>query len=105
MCWPVVAAGLYHKQTERSVSASIRMAEKTVWDTLIFFLNGLIFISIGTEFPAYLRSVSYLPLSKLLLFSVATIISLFLLRLGWVAVTIAIDQYLWQRRSGNAAIR
>lgn len=97
----VVAAGLYHKQTERSVSASIRIAEKTVWDTLIFFLNGLIFISIGTEFPAYLHSVSYLPLNKLLLFSVATIIILFLLRLGWVAVTIAVDQYLWQRRSGR----
>lgn len=97
----VVAAGLYHKKTERSVSASIRLAEKTVWDTLIFFLNGLIFISIGTEFPAYLRSVSYLPLSELLLFSVATIISLLLLRLVWVAVTIAIDQYRWQRRSGR----
>ena len=40
----VVAAGLYHKRTERSVSAGIRLAEKTVWDTLIFFLNGLIFI-------------------------------------------------------------
>lgn len=101
----VVAAGLYHKKTERSVSASIRLAEKTVWDTLIFFLNGLIFISIGTEFPGYLHSVSYLPLDKLLLFSAATIISLFLLRLTWVAVTIAIDQHRWQIKSGRAAER
>jgi len=97
----VVAAGLYHKQTERSVSASTRLAEKTVWDTLIFFLNGLIFISIGTEFPTYLHSVSRLPLSKLILFSVATIISLLVLRLLWVSATIGIDQYFWQRRSGR----
>ncbi len=97
----VVAAGLYHKQTERSVSASIRLAEKTVWDTLIFFLNGLIFISIGTEFPSYLQSVHYLPMSKLLLFSAATIFSLFLLRLAWVGVTIAIDQYHWRVKSGR----
>ena len=96
-----VAAGLYHKQTERSVSASIRLAEKTVWDTLIFFLNGLIFISIGAEFPTYLHSVSYLPLQQLILFSVVTIISLFLLRVVWVMLTIAIDQYLWQKRSGK----
>ncbi|GEM_PF-197471 len=97
----VVAAGLYHKQTERSVSASTRIAEKTVWDTLIFLLNGLIFISIGTEFPTYLHSVSYLPISRLLLFCVATIISLLLLRIIWVAVTIAFDQYRWQIRSGK----
>ncbi len=97
----VVAAGLYHKRTERSVSAGIRLAEKTVWDTLIFFLNGLIFISIGTEFPTYFRSVSYVPLEELIFFSVSTIISLFLLRVLWVAVTIAIDQFLWQRRSGH----
>ncbi len=101
----VVAAGLYHKKTERSVSASIRIAEKTVWDTLIFFLNGLIFISIGTEFPAYFRSVSYLPLSMLLLFSLATIICLFILRLAWVAVTIAIDQHIWQLKTRRSSQR
>jgi monovalent cation/hydrogen antiporter len=97
----VVAAGLYHKKTERSVSAGIRLAEKTVWDTLIFFLNGLIFMSIGSEFSLYLHSVNDLPLSKLLLFSMATLMSLFLLRLIWVPITIAIDQYRWQRRTGR----
>lgn len=97
----VVAAGLYHKKTERAVSAGTRLAEKTIWDTLIFFLNGLIFMSLGTEFPAYLRNVGNLPISKLLLFSVVTIISLLILRLVWVAVTIAIDQYFWQKRTGK----
>ncbi|MBS0350862.1 MAG: sodium:proton antiporter [Proteobacteria bacterium] len=97
----VVAAGLYHKKTERSVSASIRIAEKTVWDTLIFFLNGLIFISIGTEFPNYLHSVSYLPIKNLLMFSFATIICLFILRLVWVGITISIDQHRWQMKTGS----
>ncbi len=57
----VVAAGLYHKKTERAVSASTRIAEKTIWDTLIFFLNGIIFIIYWHHF-AYLHNVSYLPI-------------------------------------------
>jgi len=85
-----VAAGLYHKKTERVVEASIRLSEKTVWDTLLFFLNGIIFISIGIQFPTYLQKVSYLPTSDIVWFSVITIIGLLLLRIIWVAVSLAI---------------
>ncbi len=92
-----VAAGLYHKRTERSVSAGTRIAEKTVWDTLIFFLNGIIFITIGTQFPTYLAKMSYWSIRDLILFSSVTIITLLGLRFVWVGLTLVIDQYWWRK--------
>src|SRR5690606_18847659 len=75
----VVTAGLYHKRTERKIQARTRLSEKTVWDTIIFFLNGIIFIVIGTQFPNYLEKVSYIPAESLLLYSLITMVTLLLL--------------------------
>ena len=87
----VVAAGLYHKRTERIVEASIRLSEKTVWDTLLFFLNGIIFITIGIQFPTYLQKINYLPTADIVWFSVITIVGLLLLRVIWVTVSLIIE--------------
>lgn len=83
----VVAAGLFHKRTERAIKARTRLSEKSVWDTLIFFLNGLIFIVIGMQFPWYLSKVSYISAGQLVLFSAITIITLITLRFVWVLMT------------------
>lgn len=83
----VVAAGLFHKRTEHTIKARTRLSEKSVWDTFIFFLNGLIFIIIGMQFPSFLHKVSYLPASQLALFSVIIIVILLLLRFIWVTLT------------------
>ncbi len=83
----VVAAGLFHKKTEQKIEARARLSEKTVWDTLIFFLNGILFITIGMQFPSYLQKVTYLPTFDLILFSFITILALLLLRLIWVTLT------------------
>jgi len=96
----VVTAGLYHKKTERKIEARTRLSEKTVWDTLIFFLNGILFISIGVQFPTYLKKVSYLPTFDLILFSFITILALLLLRLAWVSLTTYIP-YLFTQRKGS----
>ncbi|ABS76728.1 Na+/H+ antiporter [Coxiella burnetii] len=83
----VVAAGLFHKRTEKTIKARTRLSEKSVWDTLIFFLNGLIFIVIGMQFPNFLGKVNYLPIGQLILFSTITVLSLILLRFIWVLAT------------------
>ncbi len=88
-----VAAGLYHKKTERSVSASTRIAEKTVWDTLIFFLSGIIFITIGAQFPSYLTKMHYWPIPKIILFSSLTIFVLLALRFIGVTITLLFDPH------------
>lgn len=83
----VVAAGLFHKRTERTIQAHTRLSEKSVWDTLIFFLNGLIFIVIGLQFPNYLSKVRYIPLHQLLFFSGITIATMITLRFIWISVS------------------
>ena len=89
-----VTAGLYHKSTERAIRARTRLSEKSVWDTMIFFLNGLIFIVIGMQFPSFLRKVSSIPLSSLVFFSGVTIVTLVMLRFVWVALTAIFKQWL-----------
>ncbi len=99
----VVAAGLFHKRTEREIKARTRLSEKSVWDTLIFFLNGLIFIVIGMQFPTYLSKVSYLPVNQLILFSITSIVAMVLLRFLWVAATAAIATQAARLRKKNGA--
>lgn len=94
----VVAAGLFHKRTERTIKAKTRLSEKSVWDTLIFFLNGLIFIVIGMQFPMSLVKVNYLPVSSLILFSIIIIVTLILLRFVWVTFTAFLSSLLARLR-------
>ncbi len=94
----VVAAGLFHKKTERIIEPKTRLSEKTVWDTLIFFLNGIVFITIGIQFPSYLKKVSYLPAIEIITFSLITIVAILLLRVTWVTLS-AYLPYLWPRFS------
>lgn len=83
----VVAAGLYHRHTERTIRARIRLTERSAWNTYLFFLNGLIFTIIGLQLPFYLSKVSYLPISQLILFPFVTILLITLLRFIWVLAT------------------
>jgi CPA1 family monovalent cation:H+ antiporter len=83
----VVAAGLFHKRTERAIKAHTRLSEKSVWDTFIFFLNGLIFIVIGLQFPNYLLKVHDIPWHQLLMFSGITIAVVIGLRFIWISIT------------------
>lgn len=92
----VVAAGLYHRKTEQKIDANARLSETSVWSTLIFFLNGILFISIGMQFQSYLQKVSYLPTFDLIIFSLLTILTLIILRIIWVALTNYIP-YLMKR--------
>lgn len=94
----VVAAGLYHQRTERKIKARIRLSEKSFWNTIIFFLNAIIFMMIGLEFPVYLNKVSYLSAGNLIFFSLSTILVVLALRFIWVAVTayFAKSDYTWK---------
>ena len=90
----VVSAGLFHKRTERVIKARTRLSEQAVWDTLIFFLTGLIFIVIGLQFQTYLHKVNYLFPSTLVLLSVTAIASIVLIRLLLVSATVYLNHIL-----------
>ena len=65
-------------------SYQTRIRTKVVWDTLIFLLNGFVFILIGLQLPGILKQLTHYRLSALvgygLIISVVTII----VRMIWV---------------------
>lgn len=43
--------------SERQFSATLRAQSKTIWEVIVYLLNGLIFIFIGLEFPVVVRNI------------------------------------------------
>lgn len=52
----VLGLGISRLSSQR-FPTQIREQSKTVWDTIIFILNGLIFLLIGLEFPIVVRAI------------------------------------------------
>ncbi|MBV52943.1 MAG: Na+/H+ antiporter [Coxiellaceae bacterium] len=88
----VVSAGLFYRRTEKSFSAQTRLMATSVWETLLFFLNGLIFIAIGIQFPTSLNAVNDIPHTTLFFASALTITTLLFLRFIWILCVSAIRQ-------------
>ncbi len=82
----VVSAGMCIRLIgDQKMEASSRLRGVPVWDTLIFILNGLIFIMLGLEFPKVIsRATSIIPLSSLIELTVVVLISIVLVRVVWV---------------------
>jgi len=82
----VVAAGLFLSPRSSEIfSNRTRLQANAVWDTLIFILNGIIFILIGLQLPMILKNIqSHSSLATLifygLLISAVTIVA----RIIWV---------------------
>ncbi|WP_018631284.1 Na+/H+ antiporter [Niabella aurantiaca] len=43
--------------SERQFSPALREQSKTIWEVIVYLLNGLIFIFIGLEFPVVIRNI------------------------------------------------
>jgi CPA1 family monovalent cation:H+ antiporter len=82
----VVSAGMCMRILgDLKMDAHSRLRGVPVWDTLIFILNGLIFIMLGLEFPKVItRATSIIPLSSLIELTVIVLLSIVLVRIAWV---------------------
>ena len=81
----VVACGLFlSRRSANSLSASVRIQAWSVWESLNFVLNGLVFVLIGLQLPAIRASIQGYSLSTLLLDGAVSSILVILLRLAWV---------------------
>jgi CPA1 family monovalent cation:H+ antiporter len=64
----VVAAGLVRgRYAPEIVSAEMRIMARSVWNVLVFMLNSLVFILIGTQMSAVMENLSRYGLAELLL--------------------------------------
>lgn len=65
-------------------SYQTRMQSTAVWDTLIFLLNGFIFILIGTQLPGILKQLSGYTFSTLAVYGLVISAATILVRIIWV---------------------
>jgi Na+/H+ antiporter len=83
-----VAAGLYLGQRAPSLmQAETRLSGRAVWETLVFVLNGLVFILIGLQLPGVLAELSSRSAPWLLALGALVSLTVVAVRLAWVCLT------------------
>jgi Na+/H+ antiporter len=81
----VVSCGLFlSRHSTHFLSPAVRLGVWSVWESLTFILNGLVFVLIGLQFPAIRASIRGYGLATVLIYGVIFSLLLILLRLVWV---------------------
>ena len=81
----VVTAGLYVSvRSTHFFSPATRIKIWSVWESLTFILNGVVFVLIGLQFPALRASIQNYGMLRLILDGIIFSILLIALRLIWV---------------------
>jgi CPA1 family monovalent cation:H+ antiporter len=81
----VVACGLFLSwNSSKIINHQSRLSAWSVWETVIFILNGLIFILIGLQLPVILNHIKDHSLLTLLFYGAIVSVATILLRLIWV---------------------
>ncbi len=81
----VVAAGLFLSPRSSQVfSNRTRLQATAVWDTMIFILNGVIFILIGLQLPIILRHITSDSIGMLFLYGAVVSLAAVVARILWV---------------------
>jgi CPA1 family monovalent cation:H+ antiporter len=101
----VVSTGLFISWRSPEIfSYETRIQSRVVWDTLIFLLNGFIFILIGLQLPGILKQLPEYKISTLigygLLISVATI----LVRILWVFASASLSRFFRPKNKNDNSI-
>lgn len=81
----VVSAGLFMSWRSPEVfSYQTRMRSRSVWDTLIFILNGFVFMLIGQQLPGVLDELGKYTYTVLLFYGLIVSVIVILVRITWV---------------------
>lgn len=81
----VVACGLFLSSKSSEIfTQQTRLQATLTWDTVIFVLNGVIFILIGLQLPAILESISAFSIADLLWYGGIISLAVILGRIIWV---------------------
>ncbi|SFO85808.1 sodium/proton antiporter, CPA1 family [Chitinophaga sp. YR627] len=98
----VVSTGLFISwRSPRIFSYQTRMRSKSVWDTLIFILNGFIFLLIGQQLPMVLRDLEKYSFEILIFYGLIISLVVITVRLMWVFAT-AYSQHIFKYKMGGA---
>ena len=80
----VVACGLYlSRKSAKFFSPKVRLQAWAVWDSLVFVLNGVVFVLIGLQLPYVMSGIARYSKKELLFYGVLFSGIVILLRLLW----------------------
>lgn len=81
----VVTMGLFLSwKSSEMFSHRTRLKANSVWETMIFLLNGIIFILIGLQLPSVLKGITEYDLSTLVIYGLALGLTVTIVRIAWV---------------------
>jgi CPA1 family monovalent cation:H+ antiporter len=81
----VVSAGLViTRQIPQAVSPQARLESRAVWDTIIFLLEGIVFLLIGLQLPVIMVGLNAYSVGELGLYSSTICLVTILIRILWV---------------------
>lgn len=81
----VVAAGLFLGwRAPQTLTSRTRLSAFVFWETMVFLLNGLIFVLIGLELPRILHELSGKSLKQLIWHGAVISFAAIAVRIGWV---------------------
>jgi len=95
----VVISGIIHSFEREKINpetANLNNASESVWATLVFVLNGLVFLILGTQLPTTIEAIwGNISVSKFRTFACIIIftMALMLIRFLWSYLTIKKDTY------------
>ena len=94
----VVTCGIYiARRLGRITTAEIRLRAWAVWDTVIFLLNGLVFILIGLQMSNIIKNVPAGTLSQIISWPIVISIVAILARFAWVPMAAYLPRMLFPR--------
>lgn len=87
----VVATGLYVSWRSHDLfTFRTRLQMKSFWETLVFLLNGFVFILIGLQLPAILADIDDYSLPELVGYGLLVSAVVIAIRIVWIFPTVAI---------------
>jgi monovalent cation/hydrogen antiporter len=94
-----VVAGLYvGSRFSQITSADSRLAGRSVWEMVVFLLNGFVFVLTGLEVPYVLGHIALSDIAKFIGVGVAVTLSLIAIRAIWIFAS----AYLRRRRKPDS---
>lgn len=91
----VVTAGIMHSFEARRMNpetVTLRVTTESVWSTIVYVLNGLVFVILGTQLPDILEEVrimAQLDQRVVMLDIVAIVAALMIIRFAWTYFTVS----------------
>lgn len=81
----VVSTGLYvGRAAPETMTPTVRLQAQAFWETIVYLLNGMVFVLIGLQLPGILHNMREHWWPRPYLYAVAITLACILIRLAWV---------------------